>query len=70
MPYKVQYGLAIGVAIAGALIGAVNAAGPQALGITQQAINWLNIIVPALVIVASVLPNLRRPPAPNVHYRD
>lgn len=62
MSYAIQYALSISVAVAIAIIGAINAAGATTLGLQPTALAWLNVIVPGLGILAGILPSVRRPP--------
>lgn len=62
MSYKLMYGLAVGVAVVGAMLVAVQAAGPENLGVSQIVINWLSVVNAGLIVLASILPSVRTPP--------
>lgn len=62
MSYKLMYGAAIAVAVAGAMLVAVQAAGPEKLGISEVAANWLSVINAGLIVLAGILPSVRTPP--------
>lgn len=51
----------IGVMICSGMIGAVQVAGPQNLGISQVAVNWLGIIAAGLAIAQGFLPRVQGP---------
>ncbi len=62
MPYRLQYGLSVFVAVALAIIGALQLSDPAKLGLSPIVIEWTKVVVPGLGILAGVLPSLRRPP--------
>lgn len=70
MPYTWQYGLGIAATIALGIIGAIQASGGEILGVSSEAMAWLGIIATGLGIGRSFLPNIRRPPEEDVHFRD
>lgn len=63
MSYRVMYGISIGVAVLGAMLVAVQASGAQALGLSSTAFNWLPILNAGLIVLAGVLPSVRKPPS-------
>lgn len=62
MSYTILYSLSIAVAVLAAVIGAIQLANPDDLGLSPVFINWTKIITPGLAVLAGVLPSLRRPP--------
>lgn len=63
MSYQVMYALSVTVAVCAAIIGAIQLASPEDLGLSPVFINWTKVIVPGLTVLAGVLPSLRRPPS-------
>ena len=60
--YTFMYALAVIVAVLSAVIGALQLANPEELGISPQVIAWTKIITPGLAILAGFLPSVRKPP--------
>lgn len=65
MPYRWQYACSVAVAVALALIGAIQLANPDDLGISPRVVAWTQVLVPGLGILAGILPSVRRPPSDN-----
>ena len=63
MSYQLMYACSVTVAVLAAIIGAIQLANPEDLGIPLVVINWTKVIVPGLTVLAGVLPSLRRPPS-------
>lgn len=59
MSYRTQYMLAVGVAIALAMLGAIQLANAETLGIPPRISAWLGIVSVGLGILAGFLPNVR-----------
>jgi hypothetical protein len=56
-----QRAMSIAVLVATTMIGAVQVAGPESLGISTVAIRWLGIVAAGLAIWQSVLPRVQGP---------
>lgn len=63
MNYNVMYGLAVGIAIVLAIIGAIQLADPAELGISPTVVAWTKVITPGLGILSAILPSVRKPPS-------
>lgn len=62
MSYTLQYGLAVGVALASVAIGTILTMDPERLGLTPAITGWLTILLPILAVAASFLPRVQKPP--------
>lgn len=62
MSYKVQYGAAMVVGIGLLVLGAIQGAGPEALGIPARTMAWLGVLTAVLGGVQSFLPRLNVTP--------
>lgn len=64
VPYKLEYGAAI---LCAAVLAGLGVAASQAdtLGLSPQALGWMAVATAVVGVIASVLPNLRKPPSPE-----
>lgn len=62
MAYSLMYGLSIVTAVAIGVIGAIQVANADALGIPGAVVEWLKIVVVGLGILQGFLPSVRKPP--------
>lgn len=63
MSYQVMYALSIVTAIAIGIIGAIQMADAEKLGISDALVEWLKIVVVGLGILQGFLPSVRKPPS-------
>lgn len=62
MNYRIQYGSAVGVAIASTILGSILNADAAALGISPAIAEWIKVVMPGIAVLAGILPSVRRPP--------
>lgn len=62
IPYAVQYYAAIVVFVTLALIGAIQIAGPDDLGLSPIVFRWIGVVGAVLGVLAGVLPKIQSPP--------
>lgn len=62
IPYAVQYYIAVFVFVTLALIGAIQIAGPDDLGLSDIVFRWIGVVGAVLGVLAGVLPKIQSPP--------
>ena len=62
IPYAVQYYVAVVVFVMGVVIGAIQIAGPDELGLSPIVFRWIGVVGAVLTVLAGVLPKIQSPP--------